>query len=96
MHIAGQRAGPQIEDALVVDQFAVADIERLVVDHQPDDFAVGHVDDGLPGLRIAESGLGVGQRPHLVEGVQIGSGAPMWLTLVEVAAQTDVAVGQGE
>ena len=48
-------------------QFAVADIERLVVDEQADDLAVGDVDDGLAGLGVAVAGLGVGQRPDLVE-----------------------------
>ncbi len=49
-----------------------------VVDQQPDDLAVGHVDDGLPRLRVAVAGLGVGQRARLPEGVQVGAGERSW------------------
>jgi hypothetical protein len=42
---------------------AVADIERLVVDEQPDDLAVRDVHHRLARLRIAVAGFGVGQRP---------------------------------
>ena len=44
-------SGPQVENPLVVEQLAVAHVERLVVDDQPDDLAVGDVDDGLAVLR---------------------------------------------
>ena len=93
---AGQRSGAQVENPLVVEQFAVADVERLVVDQQADDLAVGDVDERLAGLRVAVSGLGVRQRPDLVEGVQVGARQAVRLALVEVAAQPDVPVGQGE
>ena len=96
VRVAGQRPGPQVETPLVGDQFAVPDVERLVLDEQANDLAVGDVDDGLAGLRIAVAGLGVGQRPDFVEGVQIGAGQAVRLALVEVAAQPDVPVGQGE
>src|SRR3712207_7480445 len=42
----------------------------FVVDHQADQLAVRHVDEGLPLLRIAVAALGVRQRPLLVERVQ--------------------------
>ena len=77
-------------------QVAVADVERLVVDEQPDDLAVRDVDDRLAGVRVAVGGLGVRQRPDLVEGVEVGAGQRERLALVEVAAQADVAVGQRE
>ena len=89
-------AGAQVERARVVEQLAVADVERLVVDQQPDDLAVGDVDDGLAVLRVAVAGLGVRQRAGLVEAVQVGAGEPERLALVEVAAQPDVAVGERE
>jgi hypothetical protein len=44
---ARQGAGAQVQDPLVGLEVAVADVERLVVDEQPDELAVGHVDDGL-------------------------------------------------
>ena len=93
---AAQHAGAEVELALVREQLAVADVERLVVDQQPDDLAVGHVDDRLARLGVAVAGLGVGQRPQLVERVQVGAGQAVRLALVEVAAQPDVAVGEGE
>ena len=91
-----QRSVAQIEHPLVRLERAVADVERLVVDEQADELAVGDIDDGLPGLGVAVSGLGVRQRAQLVEGVQVGAGQPVRLPLVEVAAQPDVPVGQGE
>jgi hypothetical protein len=77
-------------------QGAVPDIERLVVDEQPDDLAVGDVDDRLPVVGEAVAGLGVRQRPDLVEGVQVGAGQAVRVALVQVAAQPDVPVGQRE
>ncbi len=96
MGVAGQRPGAHVEDALVGQQFAVPDVERLVADQQANDLAVGDVDDGLAGLRIAVAGLGVRQRPDFVEGVQVGARQAVRLALVEVAAQPNVPVGQGE
>ena len=43
-------------------QLAVAQVERLVVDEQPDELAVGDVDDRLAGLGVAVAGLGVRER----------------------------------
>ena len=78
------------------EQFAVSDVERLVVDEQAHDLAVGDVDDRLAVLGIAEARFGVRQRPGLVERVQVGARQAVRLALVEVAAQPDVAVGQRE
>ena len=72
---APQHAGAQVEHALVAAQLAVADVERLVVDQQADDLAVGHVDQRLARLGVAVAGLRVGQRAHLVEAVQVGARA---------------------
>ena len=91
-----QQAGAQIQGAFVGDETAVAQIERLVVDEQAQDLAVGDVDDGLPGLRIAVAGLGVGQRVDFVDAVEVGAGQAVRFALVEVAAPADMAVGQGE
>jgi hypothetical protein len=59
-----------------MDDLAVAQVEWLVVDEQPDDLPVGDVDHRLAGLRVAEAGFGVGQRPRLVEAVEVGSRNP--------------------
>ena len=78
------------------EQFAVSDVERLVIDQQSDDLAVGDVDDGLPVLGIREARFGIGQWPCLVETVQICARQAVGFTFLEVAAQPDVAVGQRE
>ena len=96
LDLAGERAGPQVEHPLVAAQLAVAQVERLVLDQQPDQLAVGDVDDRLAGLRVAVPALGVRQRPPLVERVQVGARHRVRLPLVEVAAQPDVPVGQRE
>ncbi len=86
MHAAGQRPGAQVEDPFVGDQFAIPDVERLVADQQAKDLAVGDVDNGLAGLRISITGLGVRQRPDFVERVQVGARQSEGFALVEVAA----------
>ena len=70
----------------MLEQFAVPHVERLVVDQQPHQLAVGDVDDGLAAFRIAEPRLGVRQRSNLVERVQVGAGQAVRLALVEIAA----------
>jgi len=52
-------------------EVAVSDVEGLVVDEQADDLAVGHVDQRLPGLRIAVRRFGVGEGHLLVDRVQV-------------------------
>ena len=49
--LAAQHAGAQVQHALVAAQLAVADVERLVVDEQADELAVGDVDDRLAATR---------------------------------------------
>jgi hypothetical protein len=91
-----QHARLQVERPLVRDQRAVPDVERLVVDEEADDLAVGDVDDRLPRLRVAISGLGVGERDGLEDRVQIGPEERVRLSPVAVGAPADVPVGQGE
>ena len=94
--LPAQQAGPEVERSLVLSQLPVADVERLVVDQQADDLAVGDVEHRLPGLGIAVAALGVGQRPGLVEAVEVGPGQSVRLALLEVPAEPDVPVGEGE
>ena len=91
-----QHPGAEIEPPLVTAQLPVAQVERLIVDEQADDLGVGDVDDRLTGLGVAVAGLGVGHRAQLVEPIEIGPGQSEGLSLVEVAPQPDVAVGQRE
>ena len=92
LDLSVQVARSEIEDALVADQRAVAQVERLVLDQQPDDLAVGDVDHRLAVLRVAESGFGVRKRACLVEAAQICARKTVRLALVEVAAHAEVAV----
>ena len=75
---------------------AVANIKRFVVDEQADEFAVGDIDSSLPGLGVGVSSLRIGQRAQLVEGVQVGARKAMRLSLIEVAPQSDVSIGECE
>ena len=77
-------------------QFAVANIERFVVDQQPDDLAVGHIDDRLPRLGIPVAAFRIRQRPDFEDTIEIGARQAVRLTLVQVPAPTNVAVGQCE
>ncbi len=91
-----KHSGPEVQHALVPAELAVADVERLVLHEQPDQLAVGHVDDRLAGVGEAVTRLGVGERPDLVEAAQVAAGEPERLALVEVAAQPDVAIRERE
>ena len=93
---APQRARAHVEHALVRAELPVAHVERLVVDEQADELAVGDVDDRLARLRGAVARLGVRQRPQLVERVEVRAGQAVRLALVEVAAQADVPVRERE
>src|SRR5260370_9299870 len=77
-------------------QLAIADVEWLVVDEHADQLAVGYVDDFLRGVGEAVGGLGVGQRPGLVDPVEIASRQAVRLALVQVAPPAHVTVGQRE
>ena len=66
------------------EQLPVAHVQRLVVDEQADDLPVRHVHDRLPRLRVAVAGFRVGQRPQLVERVQIRPGHAERLAFVQV------------
>ena len=72
------------------------EVERLVVDEQPDDRAVGGVDDRLPGPREAVGVLGVHDRPRLVEAVEDHAGVVRRRALVGRAAHAEVAVADRE
>ncbi len=96
VRVPGQRACPQVEHAIVRVQRAVADVERLIVDQQPDQLAVGDVDGRLTRLGVAVARLGVRQRALLEERVQVRAGQAVRLSLVQVAAQPDVPVGEGK
>ena len=77
-------------------QLAVPHVERLIIDKQADQLAVGHVDHLLAGLREAVGALGVGQRPRLINPVEIAARQAMRLALVQVGPPAHVTVGQRE
>jgi hypothetical protein len=72
------------------------EVERLVVDQQADDRAVGGVDDRLPGPREPERVLGIADRPRLVEAVENRPGGVRRRALVGRAAQPQIAVADRE
>ena len=86
----------EVKQPFVRAQFAIADVEGLVVDKQPDHLAVGHVDDRLPGFRKAVSSLCIGQRAQRVHPVEVGPGQAVRLALVQVAPPPQVPVRQCE
>ena len=86
----------QVKHAFVPAQFAVAKVERLVLDEQAQNLPVREVDDRLSLFRVAVPRLGVGQRMQFVEAVEVRSRQAERFTLVKVASQSDVAVGQRE
>src|ERR1700743_3129120 len=86
----------EVKLAFVPLQLAVAKIEWLVLDEQTDDFPVCDVHDRLSLFRVAVARLGVGQWTNFVEAVEVRSWQPRGLTLVEVAPQPEMAVGQCE
>src|SRR5664279_1447998 len=91
-----QHSRAQVEHPVVVADLAVAQVEGLVVDQQPDQLAVSDIEDGLSGLRESVAGFGVGQPPILEERAEVGAGQPARVALVEIAARPDVPVGQRE
>src|SRR6202012_28357 len=66
-----QGARAHVEGAGVGADGAVPDVERLVVDEQPDYLAIGDVDDGLPHVGETVARLRVRQRAVLVQRVQV-------------------------
>lgn len=93
---APQRAAAEVEHAVVRGRDAVAHVQRLVLDQQPDDLAVGHVDDGLAFLRIAVTAFGVREFVLFVEAVEIRAGQPARFAFLKRAAQSDVSVRHRE
>ena len=80
----------------MTEELAVAEIERLVVDEEADDLAVGDVHEGLPGLGVPVARLGVRQRPQLVERVEVRARESKGLALVQIGPHADVPVREGE
>ena len=94
--LTAQLPAAEIQHPLVGDKSPIADVEGLIIDQEADQLAVGHVDDGLTGLGVAVTGLGVGQRVRFVHTVQIAARQPVRLPLVKVSPPTDMTVRQGE
>jgi hypothetical protein len=71
-------------------------LERLVVDEQPDDRPVRGVDDRLAGAGQAVGVLGVDDRPCLVQAVERRAGVMGRAALLGCSAEAEVAVGHRE
>ena len=86
----------EVQGPLVVLDVGDAEQHRLVVDVELHGLVVGDVDDRLAGAGEAERLLGVPDRPGLVEAVDEGAVGVGLATLLDVAAQAQVAVPDGE
>ena len=95
-HVAFEDPGPHVERTLVVHQRGSANVERLVVNVEPNQRAVRGVDDRLSGSRITVGGLRIDDRPGLVERVDERALLKDRRALVEGAANAHVPVGQGK
>ena len=94
--LAADEATAEVEDPVVLDELARAHVEDLAVDGERDHLAVGDVQHGLVVEGETVGGLGIDDRARLVEAVEVGPPLEGGRTLLEVAAQTEVAVGQRE
>ena len=47
MNVTPQYSITQVQLPLVMLNLTIANVERLVVDQEPDEFAIGNIDDGL-------------------------------------------------
>src|SRR6266851_3328636 len=81
---AAQHSVAKVKFPLVALYIAIANIKRLVVYKQADEFAVGDIDNRLSGLGVGVSSLCIGQRAQFVERIQVGA----W--------QSDMSVREGE
>jgi hypothetical protein len=91
-----QHSTSEIEEPFMIEQLSVADVKRFVVDEQTHALGIGDVDHCLLGLRIAIAGLGVRQRAHLAEAVEVRTRQILGLAFVQVATQAEVPVGERE
>jgi hypothetical protein len=79
-----QHTRAKVQHPLVAHKLAEAHVERLVINQEPDDLAVGHVDRGRARLRVAVASLGVRHRARLVETVEIAAGEAVGFALIDV------------
>src|SRR5262249_44565150 len=93
---SSQGSCPEIEHPIVGEQIAVSNVKGLIIDEQPDELAVRHVDHCLTRFRSPVLALGLQQRAQLIETVEIGSRQSMWLPLVQISAYAYVTVGECE
>jgi hypothetical protein len=75
---------------------AVPNIQRLVPHEESDDLPIGHVDDALPARGVAVALLRVRHRMFFEHTVEVATRDVVRLSLVEVSAPADVAVGESE
>src|SRR5262249_60919697 len=73
-----------------------AEVERFIIQVQPDDLAVRGVHDGLAGGGEAEGAFAIGDGPGLVEAVDEGAVTVGRLALAECSAHPEVSIGDGE
>src|SRR6516164_4699954 len=87
---SGQGPGAEIEHSIVGKHLAVTEIKGLVVDKQPDEFAIGHVNESLTRFRSAILTLRFRKRTQLIKTVQIRARQSMRLAFIKIAAHATV------
>ena len=96
LHLAGEDPELHVQHALEVHEPGGREVERLVVDEQPDDRAVRRVDDRLARTGEAVGVLRVHDRPRLMEPVERDAGVVRRRAFLGGAAEAEAAVGDGE
>ena len=96
LDLAAEHAGLHVERALEAEHARGREVERLAVDGQADDRAVGGADDRLAGARQPVGVLGIDDRPGLVEAVEDRAGVVRRAALLGRAADAEVAVADRE
>ncbi len=91
-----ERPGLHVERAFEAEQCCGGKIKGLVVDVQPDDFAIRHVDDRLPGRGEPVGDFSVHDRPRLVKSVHEGSALKERGAFFEVSSHPEVPVCRGK
>lgn len=73
-------------------QFAVAHVERFVVDEKTNQFAVGHVDHDLVTDGVAVAPFGVRKRSYFVDTVQIRASETVRISFIEISAPANMPI----
>ena len=94
--LAVERARLHVEPPVVLQQVGMREPEGLIVDEELNDFAVGHVEDRLPGFREAIGIFCIDNRPGFIESVDKGAVLSVRTALLRAPAHADISVAERE